>query len=232
MSKNRDMTIWQAPARIVRVGQVATETPAQDGTKPGGARSYDLRERKRTRIRLMIQTEALRLFAEKGYTQTTVEEIADAAALSPRTFFRYFPSKEDVVLWDEYDPLTLELLEARPDNEPLLETFRAVTRETLGALYRRDRDRLLIRIRLAATVPEVRARFLEAQTHGVEELAGPLAAKRGTAVDALTLRVAASAMLATGSVACDIWQSGNGKADLLELFDDATNVLASVARDL
>ena len=62
----------------------------------------------------MIQTEALRLFADKGYAQTTVEEIADAAAISPRTFFRYFPSKEDVVMWDEYDPLALDLVEARP----------------------------------------------------------------------------------------------------------------------
>src|SRR4029453_6737549 len=100
--------------------------PAQKRPQP---RSYDLRERKRTRTRLMIQTEALRLFAEKGYAQTTIEEIADAAAISPRTFFRYFPSKEDVVLWDEYDPLALELLAARSVGEPLAETFRAVIRE-------------------------------------------------------------------------------------------------------
>ena len=56
--------------------------PAEKRPQP---RSYDLRERKRTRTRLMIQTEALRLFAEKGYARTTIEEIADAAAISPRT---------------------------------------------------------------------------------------------------------------------------------------------------
>jgi AcrR family transcriptional regulator len=210
---------------------MAAETRTEGGKQSRGARSFDLRERKRTRTRLMIQTEALRLFAEKGYAQTTVEEIADAAAISPRTFFRYFPSKEDVVLWDEYDPLALELLEARPVDEPLLETFRAVIRETLGGLYRRDPERLLTRIRLAAIVPEVRARFLDAQTHGVEELAEQLAEKRGARVDALTLQVAASAMIATISVACDIWQSGGGKADLLALFDDVTDALGAVARD-
>src|SRR4029450_6850355 len=79
-------------AMSARMTAMATETDERR-TKP---RSYDLRERKRTRPRLMIQTEALRLFVEKGYAQTTVEEIADAAAISPRTFFRYLPSKEDV----------------------------------------------------------------------------------------------------------------------------------------
>ena len=127
----------------------------------------------------MIQTEALRLFAEQGYAQTTIEEIADAAAISPRTFFRYFPSKEDVVLWDEYDPLALDLLAARSAGEPLAEAFRAVIRETLGGLYRHDPERLRARIQLASTVPEVRARFLDAQTHGIEELAEWVAEARG-----------------------------------------------------
>src|SRR5262245_1131176 len=104
----------------------------------------------------MIQTEALRLFAEKGYSETTVDEIAHAAAISPRTFFRYFPSKEDVVMWDEYDPLALELLQARPDDEPLAESFRAVVRETLGGLLRNDPERLLSRVRLTATVRAAR----------------------------------------------------------------------------
>src|SRR5262249_4943945 len=141
---------------------MAAETGSR-AEQPRGGRSFDLRERKRTRTRLMIQTEALRLFAEKGYAETTVEEIADAAAISPRTSVRYFTSKEEVVMWDEYDPLALELLEARPDDEPLAESFLALIRETLGGLLRNDPERLLSRIRLAAAVPELRARFLDAQ---------------------------------------------------------------------
>jgi MftR C-terminal domain len=85
---------------------------------------------------------------------------------------------------------------------------------------------------VAASVPEVRARFLDAQTQGIDELAELFAAKRGAPVDDPTLRIAASALLTTISVAADIWQSGGGQADLLELFDDATDALAAVARDL
>jgi AcrR family transcriptional regulator len=195
-------------------------------------RSYDLRERKRTRTRLMIQTEALRLFAEKGYAQTTIEEIADAAAISPRTFFRYFPSKEDVVVWDEYDPLALDLLAARSAEEPLVETFHAVIRETLGGLYRHDPERLRARVQLAFTVPEVRARLFDAQTQGIEELAEWLAENRGASVDDLSLRVAGSALLAAVSVALDAWQRDGGRTDLLALFDEATDALAAFAREL
>ena len=85
-----------------------------------------------------------------------MEEIADAA-ISARTFFRYFPNTDDVVLWDEYDPLALDLVEARPDDGPLAETLRAVIRETLGGLHHRDPERLLARVRLALTVPELRS---------------------------------------------------------------------------
>jgi AcrR family transcriptional regulator len=211
---------------------VGTETGSEDGKKPRAERSFDLRERKRTRTRLMIQTEALRLFAEKGYAQTTVEEIADAAAISPRTFFRYFPSKEDVVMWDEYDPLALELLEARPADEPLAESFRAVIRESLAGLLRNDPERLLDRIRLFATVPELRARFLDEQTRGIEQVARFLETKRGTLGDELRLQVVGAALLAAVSVALDRWQTDDGKSDLLALLDRATGALAEGALEL
>jgi AcrR family transcriptional regulator len=211
---------------------MTVETRSEDPEQPRRARSFDLRERKRTRTRLMIQTEALRLFAEKGYAQTPVEEIADAAAISPRTFFRYFPTKEDVVIWDEYDPLVLDLLELRPDDEPLAETLRAVVREALGGLYRRDPARLLSRVRLSATVPELRARFLVEQTNGVELLAPLLARKRRVLGEDLPLRVIGSSLLAAVSVALDLWQRDGGNSDLLALLDQATDALADGMSEL
>src|SRR5215208_4724960 len=114
--------------------------------------AFGLRERKRTRTRLMIQPEAMRLVELQGYEQTTVEQIAEAAAISPRTFFRYFPTKEDVVLWEEYDPLAVEILASRPAHESLADTFRAVIRETVRGLYGQDPERLLTRVTLTSTV--------------------------------------------------------------------------------
>ena len=211
---------------------MAVETRPKGPEQSRGARSFDLRERKRTRTRLMIQTEALRLFTENGYAQTTVEEIADAAAISPRTFFRYFPTKEDVVIWDEYDPLVPDLLESRPDDEPLAETFRAVIREALAGLYKRDPERLLSRVRLTVSVPELRARFLIEQANGVELLAPLLARKRGARTDDLRLRVIGSSLLAAVSVALDLWQKDSGKSDLLALLDQATDALADAIGEL
>jgi AcrR family transcriptional regulator len=198
----------------------------------GSERSSERRERKRTRTRRLIQAEALRLFADNGYAGTTVEEIADAAAISPRTFFRYFPSKEDVVLWDEYDTLSLDLLDARPPDEPLAETLRAVIREMLDGLYRRDPERLLARVRLQFSVPELRARLLDTQIHGVEELTPLLRRRGGAAVDELQVRVIGSALLAAVVVALDRWQIDDGELDLLTLVDQATDALVKGTQEL
>src|SRR5262244_3961523 len=97
----------------------------------------DLRTRKRIRTKQMVQREALRLFADKGYEQTTVDDIAEAAAMSPRTFFRYFPAKEDVVLWDEYDERPIqELWQIRPGEDPFTRLI-LMLRETVAELSRK-----------------------------------------------------------------------------------------------
>lgn len=179
-----------------------------------------------------IQGEALRLFAERGYEQSTVEDIADAADISPRTFFRYFPTKEDVVLWDEYDAVIWDLLDARPEDEPLGETMRAVTRQAIEGLYRRDPERLLARNRLLFTVPAVRARFLEFTRGGVQLLSARLAERRGTPHDDLKLQLTAIALVDAAGAAIDRWQRSDGKADLLALLDEATDALIAGVGEL
>jgi AcrR family transcriptional regulator len=213
--------------------EMGAETRAQSSEPARSTRSYDLRERKRTRTRLMIQGEALRLFAEKGYAQTTVEELADAAAISPRTFFRYFPSKEDVVLWDEYDPEAAELLAARPSDEPAAESFCAIVRETLGGLLRRDPDQLLTKVRLLSSVPELRARFLEMQASWLSSTESPGSEMMAAAfahrhvADDRQLRVTVGALSAALTIAIDEWQRDGGKSDLLSLFDQTVDALVA-----
>src|SRR5262252_2552636 len=73
-----------------------------------GMTSPGLRERKKQKTRWAIQEHALRLIAEQGYDATTVDQIAAAAEISPSTFFRYFPTKEDLIIEDEYDAVLEE----------------------------------------------------------------------------------------------------------------------------
>ena len=90
--------------------------------KPG------LRERKRRRTREAIVEAALDLFAEQGFEDTTIAEIADAAEIAPRTFFAYFPSKEDVVFADFPEMLEAAVarLHDRPAGESVVDAIRAV----------------------------------------------------------------------------------------------------------
>jgi len=209
---------------------MAVEQLATPARSAPPARGVALRERKRTRTMRTIQSEALRLFAERGYERTTTEEIADAVAISPRTFFRYFPTKEDVVLWDEYDPVSREMLESRPAGEPVLDSVCAISREILAQLQRRDRDRLLLRARLTAAVPALRARTWEQQALAAEGLATVLAARSGLPSDHLGTRVMAAAISATAIIVADAWQASGGRNDIATLFDAAATALSDSFR--
>jgi AcrR family transcriptional regulator len=96
--------------------------------------SPGLRERKKQRTRWSIQDHALRLFQTQGYDQTTVEQIAAAAEVSPSTFFRYFPTKEDVVIEDEFDPLLIGLVASAPAGTTVVGALRHAVREALATL--------------------------------------------------------------------------------------------------
>jgi AcrR family transcriptional regulator len=128
-----------------------------------------LRERKKARTRADLQRHALRLFRAQGYAATTVDEIAAAAEVSRATFFRYFPSKEDVVRYDDVDAVRDAAFAAQPAGTPLLVALRTALRTTFEGLGPEKRELEEIRMEIARTVPELRDRtqFTVAQAAGL-----------------------------------------------------------------
>jgi AcrR family transcriptional regulator len=119
-----------------------------------------LRERKKLRTRSAIQEHALRLFREQGYERTTIEQIAGAADVSPSTFFRYFPTKEDVVLFDAFDPLLEASFRRQPAELSPIVALRAAMHEVFDGLSPATAEEQRERARLAAQVPELQAAWL------------------------------------------------------------------------
>ncbi|MGI5204550.1 TetR family transcriptional regulator [Spirillospora sp. CA-108201] len=124
-----------------------------------------LRERKKMRTRQAIATAALRLFAERGYEETTIADIAAAADVSPRTFFSYFPSKEDVIFAEIDDRLAevSERLRRTPGESPM-ETIRRSIVDVLEAIVAEHRDYGPVQVALILERPALRARALQRMT--------------------------------------------------------------------
>lgn len=154
-----------------------------------------LRERKKARTRATIQRHALRLFREQGYEATTVDQIAEAAEVSPSTFFRYFPTKEEVVLWDDLDPLLIAIYEAQPAELGPIPALRAALREVFTRLPAEDLEGLWERTRLILSIPELRMRILDQFTVTNNVMAEMVAKRTGRQADDFAVRCFAGALL-------------------------------------
>jgi AcrR family transcriptional regulator len=170
-----------------------------------------LRELKKQRTRVAIQEAALTLIAQDGYDATTCEQIAAAAEVSPATFFRYFPTKEDVVLRDDYDPLMAAAVAARPARErPFLAVRRALA-ETVGQLPDHEMVTVRERTRLLLSVPALRARMHEQSEAARVALADVLATRMGRPPDDLAVQAIAAACAAAISVGVERWARDGGR---------------------
>ena len=114
-----------------------------------------LRERKKARTRSAIQSHALRLFREQGYEETTVQQIIDEVEVSESTFFRYFPTKADVVLSDEFDPVIVEAFRSQPAHLSSIQALRAAFTVAFSLMADDDAAAQRDRIVLIASVPEL-----------------------------------------------------------------------------
>jgi AcrR family transcriptional regulator len=156
-----------------------------------------LRERKKARTRASLREHALRLFREQGYHATTVEQIAAAAEVSPSTFFRYFPTKEDLVLQDDMDGRVIEAFARQPPELAPLAAIRAAMREAWASFTPAEWAQIEEGAWLSMEVPEIRARSMNEFARTINAIATALATRTGLCADDLRIRVLAGAVVGT-----------------------------------
>jgi AcrR family transcriptional regulator len=206
--------------RVVSVN--APTRPEEAVPPPDEAAAPGRRERKKIETRAALEAAALRLFAERGYEQTTVDDIAEAADVAVRTFFRYFQSKQHVLFGDVALNIAARLraaLRARPDSEAPVQAVGAA----LGAmdLEAEQQRQVLDRLRLLERLPELGGTYhmLLQQLHDV--IAEEVADRTGTSAVDLDPQLLAAA--ATGSLraALAVFEATGGERSLAELRDEA-----------
>ncbi|MCT7658815.1 acyl-CoA-like ligand-binding transcription factor [Mycobacterium deserti] len=142
-------------------------------------RALGLRDRKKLQTRDTIRREAMRLIEAGGYTNTTIEQIAEASDISPSTFFRYFPTKESVLMANDLDQVTLDALAAQPSNLPTLHAFRRALEITMATVSAAEWRFERARLRLVLSVPELKAAQFDVYRRTIAKLAKTEAARIG-----------------------------------------------------
>jgi AcrR family transcriptional regulator len=182
-----------------------------------------LRERKKQKTKRAVMDIALRLFAEKGFDATTVEEICAEAEISPSTFFRYFPTKEAAAFPDEQMRVAIveEALRERPDDEPLHKAIRR-SAQTLTEYDLEAKGDLQLRMELMGREPAILAYATKTQNEATDTFTRILADQMG--VDPSTdmrPRLMVNVAFAAVNAAWSAWISGDANADLPALIDEA-----------
>ncbi len=183
--------------------------------------------RPRITSRAELEQVAFDLFDRQGFDRTTVDDIASAAGIGRRTFFRYFPSKNDVA-WGDFDTELARMrrrLRAAPAGAPLMDAirhavvdFNRVAPDQIPAHRRR--------MALILRVPALQAHSTLRYAAWRQVIADFVAERTGLQPDMLLPRTVAHAMLGVAVAAYEQWlESGDG--DLCELLDTAVLELSS-----
>jgi AcrR family transcriptional regulator len=205
-----------------------TELRGASQDKPCG-----LRERKKARTRAALREHALRLFREQGYQRTTVEQIAAAAEVSPSTFFRYFPTKEDLVLQDDMDTRMVEAFERQPAGLGPIAAVRGAFREMIGSYDEAGLDVIRETMTLAMTVPEVRARAVDEFGRTIAVISEALAKRTGRPADDLSVRTLAGAIIGVIMSNTMPWHGwSDDRQSFVDMFERVDQALAMLEAGL
>jgi len=190
-----------------------------------------LRERTRRAVRAEIAEIALRMFADRGYEKTTVDDIARAAGLTKRSFFRYFPSKEDAAFAqiDVLGETVVDEIRRRPADEPPWTCLHQVLRHWDQATSTGElpSEQELASYRLIESTPVLRAKLRERREQWRRDVSKALRERPGTTIDRFTADLLTSAGLAILESVAAEWQRTDGTADRGALLDRAFTLLRS-----
>jgi AcrR family transcriptional regulator len=176
-----------------------------------------------------VQRAALDLFEAQGFDAVTVEQIAEASEVSAPTIYRHFGAKEQIVLWDDYDPLLFASIAERLPHDAVLAAVRDGLVRALDRIYSEDAERILRRARLLVAHPALEAANASSMAALRRGLAKVLT-DTGACRDALEADVMAAAIVGTLEVAMEHWVAGEGREPLRRLFKSAFRRLGRLAR--
>jgi AcrR family transcriptional regulator len=148
-----------------------------------------LRERKKIQTRDSIRDAAVRLFIESGYAKTTIEQIAEVAEVSPSTFFRYFPTKESVLIADDLNHAMVDALATQPADVPSVSAFRHALKATLAAVSDEEWKFQRLRHGLVISIPEVKAAQYDSYLRTVSRLVEAECRRTHRGIDEFEVRV-------------------------------------------
>lgn len=183
---------------------------------PAELRTPGLRERKKERTRATIRAHALHLFVTQGYEATTVQQIIDDVEVSESTFFRYFPTKGDVVLTDDFDPIIVAAFLRQPPELSPIQALRRAFNEAFGELTPEVQAEQTGRMRLILSVPELRASMLDQFGQAMRLLGQVLGERMGRRSDDMLVITLSGAVV------------GVAMAVMFTMIDDPTANLAAV----
>ncbi|MFO1446015.1 TetR family transcriptional regulator [Bacillus sp. Bva_UNVM-123] len=193
---------------------------------PNKKPSTGLRERKKARTIAAVQQHALRLFRENGYQETTVEQIAAAAEISQSTFFRYFPTKEDVLIIDNYDPIMIEAFEKQPPELSPLDAIRNAFISGVDDMTEEEIKTMRERIQVVMSIPELRAASVNNMLTTMNMITDQVAKRLGRNKNDWGVQVLAGAVVGV-CASVMLHYAQHPESDFKELLLDALSKLES-----
>jgi AcrR family transcriptional regulator len=190
-----------------------------------------LRERKKRLAQATIEEAALRLFQQKGYEQTSIQDIADAVMMSSRTFFRYFASKEEVLFGPMREVMSegvRELSHVAPTESPQVALRRIF--EYLASLYQQQRASFLLRYQVAMQIPSVVPIYLAVLIETELAITDALCSHVETATNRNEMRFLVALYMTALRVALEEWLEQDAQGDVVSLLGGYLDSFSSLSQ--